>query len=257
MVEHSDKNYLNELIKNRRNITYFSDKIPDEGIIKKLLSDTLSSAPVKNNIYQYKIEVYGPEHYEAKKALLLQTICNSKANNVMNSILLKTGKVSSKEKIREMKKKDREDLYGDIILSLNEWDLQDIYANYKTNSQVMAPYLLVYKLHRNRYVPPLRALRSSKNSIASKWYNRDAIVQGSMHAIILSLNASYYDIDHGFCKCYKKIEKNSKNTIFNEDGNDLLFMLGLGYRGVNPPGLLVKESKKWEKPKPEKIYEWM
>ena len=34
-------------------------------------------------------------------------------------------------------------------------------------------------------------------------------------------------------------------------------MLGLGYRGENPPGMLVRESKKWEKPKPEKIYEWM
>ena len=102
MVEHSDKNYLNELIKKRTNIKFFSDKIPDKDIIKKILDDTLAAAPVKNNIYHYSLEVYGPEFYEAKKSLLLQTLCVPKARNSKKGLLKMMG--TDIEDIRMMTK---------------------------------------------------------------------------------------------------------------------------------------------------------
>jgi nitroreductase len=83
-------------------------------------------------------------------------------------------------------------------------------------------------------------------------------MQASMHSMILSLYASYYDIDHGFCRCYEECKDNEKNTIFNEPKENLIFMLGLGYRGEEPyPGKCDRRDTKSEKPKPEQIYQWM
>ena len=111
MVEHSDKNYLNELIKKRKNIKFFSDKIPDKDIIKKILDDTLAAAPVKNNIYHYSLEVYGPEFYEAKKSLLLQTLCVPKARNPKKGLLKMMG--TDIEKIRVMTKDQIKEAWDD------------------------------------------------------------------------------------------------------------------------------------------------
>ena len=257
MVEHSDKNYLNELIKKRKNIKFFSDNIPDKDIIKKILDDTLAAAPVKNNIYHYSLEVYGPEFYEAKKSLLLQTLCVPKARNPKKGLLKMMG--TDIEKIRVMTKDQIKEAYDKKILYLNTWEFEDIIQTFKVNTQVIAPYLLVYKFHRNQYIPQRMKKRDNIEEMKiRRWSYEGAIMQASMHSMILSLYASYYDIDHGFCRCYEECKDNEKNTIFNEPKENLIFMLGLGYRGEEPyPGKCDRRDTKSEKPKPEQIYQWM
>lgn len=234
-IKDSNKQYLKQLIKSRRNIKQFSDKVPDEKIIQTILNDTLISAPVKNNIYHYSIEVYGPEHYEAKRALLIQTICSGWTVTGSGRFI------------------DGPDfvLTDKTVQYLNKWDLDDIYDEFNVNTQVLAPYLLVYKLDRNRY-RPTKEIEGNKGTCPS-----DALIQGSMHAMILSLNASVYDIDHGFCKCYQQVKSNDKNIIFNDPIGNLLFILGLGYRAEKPYPSKQVFKKNYKKPEPDQIYKWM
>jgi len=265
-----NKNYLNGLIKKRRNIKYFSDKIPDKDIIKQILNDTLAAAPAKNNIYHYSLEVWGPEFEEAKKSLLIQTLCLTRRGDDPKKDFLKkvVRKGWSKEEIENIEdidnltRNEMKELYDREILHLNTWDIQDIYEKWRVNAQVMAPYLLVYKLHKNKYIP--ERLRNHKNYEKIKnlqWSYEGAIMQASMHSMILSLYASYYDIDHGFCRCFstnKNPKADEKNIIFNEPKDNLIFFLGLGYEGEKPyPGKIDDADKKEEKPKPEDIYQWM
>ncbi len=290
-----NKNYLNGLIKKRRNIKYFSDKIPDKDIIKQILNDTLVAAPAKNNIYHYSLEVWGPEFEQEKKSLLIQTLClprrgKESKNHFMERMRRKGWYVGDidQEDIETMTWKEQKKLYDEEILHLNTWDLEDIYREWKVNAQVMAPYLLVYKLHKNKYIPErlqnhperlqnhpnsekIKNLHGSERSIKeglknAKWSYESAIMQASMHSMILSLYASYYDIDHGFCRCFSTNMNpvaNEKNIIFNEPKENLIFFLGLGYRGDEDKlerrmkKNIVEKDRKHEKPKPEQIYQWM
>ena len=45
------KEYLEHIIDSRTNIRQFSDKIPDESLIKFILKKTLIAAPAKSNTY--------------------------------------------------------------------------------------------------------------------------------------------------------------------------------------------------------------
>ena len=60
-----------DAIKNRRQIKHFTDKIPDKAIIEEILSDTVKYAPVKNNMWNFKLQVYGPDWEEEKQKLIL------------------------------------------------------------------------------------------------------------------------------------------------------------------------------------------
>ena len=58
---------IEEILKKRTNITFFrEDKIPDKEVIEDILQKTHNSLPTKNNLNSYKVEVYGPEHYDEK-----------------------------------------------------------------------------------------------------------------------------------------------------------------------------------------------
>ena len=165
--------------------------IRDRDIIKKILDDTLAAAPVKNNIYHYSLEVYGPEFYEAKKSLLLQTLCVPKARNPKKGLLKMMG--TDIEKIRVMTKDQIKEAYDKKILYLNTWEFEDIIQTFKVNTQVIAPYLLVYKFHRNQYIPQRMKKRDNIEEMKiRRWSYEGAIMQASMHSMILSLYASYY-----------------------------------------------------------------
>lgn len=226
--------YLNNLIDNRKNVHKFSDKIPDKTIITKLLNETLYDAPVKNNIYHYSIEVFGPEHYEAKKALLLQTICGGWSLTKSNHNSLKDIKLTK-----------------ETMNILSTWDLESLCDEFQINIQVLAPYLLVYKYNKDNYIPYGRSNPAEADNFLTP------TMQASMHAIVLSLKAQIYDIDHGFCRCYKQIDNHKRNTVYNYNESDLIFFLGLGYEDENQWRLHAEQNYKTQKPKPNQIYKWM
>ena len=102
----------------RKNVkTFIQDSYPEKAEIESILQETIEIAPIKNNIYNFCIEVYGPEHLKEKDKLVLNTV-------------------------RDENKKD---------LPI---DLLRKHYNNKTalfNEQVKAPYLLVYKKSLNHF----------------------------------------------------------------------------------------------------------
>ena len=47
----------------RRNVkTFIQDSYPEKAEIESILQETIEIAPIKNNIYNFCIDVYGPEH---------------------------------------------------------------------------------------------------------------------------------------------------------------------------------------------------
>ena len=65
---------LKRLMKLRENITHFTQQQPDKKIIEQILKDAHELIPVKNNMWNYYIDVWGPEHHEEKKLVALQTV---------------------------------------------------------------------------------------------------------------------------------------------------------------------------------------
>ena len=102
----------------RKNVkTFIQDSYPEKAEIESILQETIEIAPIKNNIYNFCIEVYGPEHLKEKDKVVLNTVRNL----------------------------DKKDLPIDL--------LRKHYIN-KTalfNEQVKAPYLLVYKKSLNHF----------------------------------------------------------------------------------------------------------
>lgn len=235
------KKYLLEIIKNRRNVRQFSNKIPPTGIIKDILENTLLHTPVKNNIYHFAVDVYGPEYEEEKRALLIQTICPGYSLTLDN--------FNSIETIKQHREFFETQVGLDYI---SQWDLNDIVDQYNINTQVLAPYLLVYKIHPNKYGNKHRDHKQTKGDSSLHF----TTIQASMHAMVLSLYANIHSIDVGFCACYRPNEINKKNTIFNKDSRELLFFIGLGYRDEMPLPKNIIEDKSSIKPKPYDIYEW-
>lgn len=235
------KKYLLEIIKNRRNVRQFSNKIPPTSIIKDILENTLLHTPVKNDVYHFAVDVYGPEYEEEKRALLIQTICPG------YSLTAKTW--NSPEDIQYYEKLFKTSAGLNYI---SDWDLSDIVDEYNINTQVLAPYLLVYRIYPNKYVPKKRQYKQAANDSSRHF----ATIQASMHAMVLSLYANIHNIDVGFCACYRSNKLNKKNTIYNKDNNELLFFIGLGYRDENPLERNKIQHRTINKPKPHDIYEW-
>ena len=102
----------------RRNVkTFIQDSYPEKAEIESILQETIEIAPIKNNIYNFCIEVYGPEHLKEKDKVVLNTVRNL----------------------------DKKDLPIDLLRK---------HYNNKTalfNEQVKAPYLLVYKKSLNHF----------------------------------------------------------------------------------------------------------
>ena len=63
---------LKDIMSFRENISHFSqDRIPERAVIDQILKDAHGLIPVKNNQWNYYVDVYGPEHQKEKKAVAL------------------------------------------------------------------------------------------------------------------------------------------------------------------------------------------
>ena len=67
---------IEDLLKKRINISFFSKKIPDKKVVEEILEKAHNLTPHKNNFWHYEVDVYGPEHAEQKKTLALATVCS-------------------------------------------------------------------------------------------------------------------------------------------------------------------------------------
>ena len=68
-------------IKDRRQFySFYEDKIPEKDLIRQVLDNAVIATPVKNNMYNFKVKVFGPEFTEEKRELLSHTACCGKSS---------------------------------------------------------------------------------------------------------------------------------------------------------------------------------
>ena len=79
---------------NRRNVKAFiQDNYPQRFEIDSILDKTMLLSPIKNDIYHFSVQIYGPEHANEKEKLVLNTIRDEDKKNLqMAKEILKGGK---------------------------------------------------------------------------------------------------------------------------------------------------------------------
>jgi|TARA_B100000941_G_scaffold265668_1_gene220399 hypothetical protein len=181
----------------------FTDKVPDHQEIIDSISKAHYLTPIKNGVYHYKIDVWGPSFQEEKHELAVSTV---KGPNMF--------------KYRESynDKKAMEKLKSLYKVYLDNWPKR--VDNVGFNLQVLAPYLLVYR----------------RKDILKK--SLDWTIQASMNAFILSTLLESKNIDVSFCRCFFHSDYlqneiisnyNIPNQRYDEIKNQVLFMLSIGY----------------------------
>ena len=245
--------HLNRRFNHRQ---FKQDKIPPKETIEKILQDTINFVPVKNEGYNFKLEIWGPEHDAEKRELALITIAK------------------------------REHMFGVNIKDEDEWykNANKLYEyeeknNWKPeeegrgisyfNNQVRAPYLISIVLSPEKWNPKEEPV----------WSQLDSFMAG-MFSYGLSVIANNYDVNCAFCSCFEKGLKKYSNFITTphdlDDGNisNCLTLIGLGYYDLLPDHPNFNQAKHmflaqhlgWEepfnkslikpKPKIENIVEW-
>ena len=127
---------LKRLMKLRENITHFTQQQPDKKIIEQILKDAHELIPVKNNMWNYYIDVWGPEHHEEKKLVALQTVTGENKRDFAPGGK-HDGDIKLLEEIYKGWKSKRESMRNNI-------KIKSTYKGFGFNDQVTAPYLLVY-----------------------------------------------------------------------------------------------------------------
>ena len=216
-----------DAIKHRKQVRYFTDKIPDKVIIKEILSDTVKYAPVKNNMWNFKLEVYGPEWAEEKQKMVLNTICTSPQLPL------------PKDNISTVYKSYKEQGIFDAASRIKMFDK----SIHLFNDQVTAPYLIVIKLSKNTY-----NIQNESQDVL------DVAVMAGCIGATLSYLTEEKNLGGGFCQCFWGSNKLGveKNFIVNEK-SDFLFTYSIGYPDENLP---IRSS--WPpKPNVDDVVEWM
>ena len=214
-----------DAIKNRRQIKHFTDKIPDKAIIEEILSDTVKYAPVKNNMWNFKLQVYGPDWEEEKQKLILNTICTRPLFPLPEYSISTAYKAYKDQGIK------------------NGYGLKYDTNIHRFNDQVTAPYLIVIKLSKNAY--NLQKERQDALDVA--------VMAGSIGAT-LSYLTKEKDLGGGFCQCFMGSDKLGieKNFIANEK-SDFLFTYSIGY-----PDKKLYTRDSWPPiPNVNVVVEWM
>lgn len=219
---------LEELLKKRSNITFFrQDKVPSKEIIEDILEKTHNLMPHKNNLWNYEIEVYGPEHNEEKKYVAMSTVCSEAGKKFKNA---KTQKDFD----------ELEELYDLWIESHKQKrKLSEKLTGIHFNNQVRAPYLLVYTQKQELITDKQKNSDYYKKGRLNQVFDVEVniknnmwLIQSGMHSILTTAFALEKGLDASFCKCFfynthihsNILRKAAKKT------NNIAFLLGIGYK---------------------------
>lgn len=253
LIEHLDKRFQYRRFK--------EDKIPPKELIEKIIRETINLIPVKNEGYNFKLEIWGPECYEEKRKLAIITIAQKEYMFGPDNF-----GVDEDEWYENAKK-----LYE--YEENNNWipETKDGLVSY-FNIQVRAPYLISIVLSPEKWNPKEEPV----------WAQLDSFMAG-MFSYGLSIIANNYGINCAFCSCFEKGLKNHFNfittphdTVSVRGGkkSNCLTLIGLGYYDLlqNQPHSLhanhmhLSQQLGWKKPfnrslikpkpKIEDIVEW-
>lgn len=217
---------LEEIFKKRKNWRFFKqDDYPAKEEIEKILKDAHELVPQKNNLFQYEIEIWGPEYYKEKESLVLNTVCGIGKEHWRPG--------GKHQHDFDLLKKYYDEWRNYIITDGKKPKLKDIDIEF--NEQVRAPYLLVYK-QRNRVPTEKQKLKGFPsyifNFVKDNWdQNNSWYIGASMHGLGVALLANEKNIDASFCKCYFWDDYNFSPIIQQgrKKMSNIVFTLSLGY----------------------------
>jgi len=237
---------IEDVLKRRTNISFFSNRIPDKTVVKNILDKAQQLTPHKNNFWHYDLEVYGPEHADQKKTLALSTVCNEHL------------KYYRQDNLTDEDWKKLKQSYNDWIDYHNGDDTKQYVKTEKWhfNQQVTAPYLLAYYPAEIKMRESQKEDKYYKSGRASKVFrsttkvSRDEFNQQSgMNAMVVTMLALEQGLDVSYCKCY--FYNKAIHTDIMAKGNPA-FLLGIGYRDESK-----MQYKSWiKKPTIEEIVKW-
>lgn len=232
---------LKRLMKMRENITHFTSQAPDKQIIDQILRDAHDLIPVKNNMWNYQIDVWGPEHDEEKRLVALQTVTGPD-KRIFAPGGQEEGNTKLLEEIYEEWKKSRE----------NQNNVERVNRKYKEfgfNDQVRAPYLLVY--YQRPGYPTEKQKNLGYNEKKIGYADRSQhqwMISASMHAYGTTLLSAEQGLYASFCKCYYHSYKNFNNILapLKHGFSNVAFLLGIGYRDEELPYFKNKIKASYE-----------
>jgi hypothetical protein len=238
---------LKRLMKYRENITHFTNQAPDKKIIEQILKDAHELIPVKNNMWNYSLDVWGPEHEREKKIVAMQTV-----TGLDKRIFAKGGREEGNtqllEEIYNEWKDSRESQRNSLFKGKGK------YQGFGFNDQVTAPYLLVYYQRPGKPTPSqIQQGYDAKQISYSDVSQHQWLISASMHGYGTTLLCAEQGLHASFCKCYYLVHENLDNILhpLKHGFHNVAFLLGIGYRDQDMPYFKNKR-----KPKVDEIVTW-
>tara|TARA_Y100001963_G_scaffold158433_1_gene258053 strand:+ start:9628 stop:10305 length:678 start_codon:yes stop_codon:yes gene_type:complete len=199
---------FNEVVQRRVNRRRFDiDKIPPKETIEQILKETIDIAPVKNEYYGFKLNIFGPEYAEEKKELALLTM------------------TKRKWKWRNRGDQTEEEWYKFIEEKYdNEWKRPQRYQTF--NHQVRAPWLVVMVENHQTWNPN-----------GEQQCRQHTSYMAGVFGTMLSLVANKHEIDCSFCLCFDRhpdqtSRPNKITSGYDWNGDEypmILSLIGLGH----------------------------
>ena len=184
----------------------------------------MNVTPVFSNKWHHKVNIYGPEFYEEKRKVCIQTVENMELRKMYDSRHDNRYGISCLydylEDFEDYIKAGKARKYG-----YKGDPKQGLPKNFTTfNTQVMAPYLLKFTMVPN-------AFGKARDGTSQLGINLKGHQSAMAQAFAISIIATHYGVDTGFCGCVIKNNENKNLIWYNDDR--IIFFVGLGYTDEN------------------------
>tara|TARA_Y100000385_G_scaffold287917_1_gene353263 strand:+ start:3535 stop:4275 length:741 start_codon:yes stop_codon:yes gene_type:complete len=214
----------------RFSCSYFKqNEYPEKQLINKIINESLKITPVFSNKWHHKVDIYGPEFYEEKRKVCIQTVENTEIRKMYDSRLKSESGIFALYDYLEdfeniIKSGKIKESFTKGYAYKGDWitHLPDNIVTF--NTQVMAPYLLKFTMVPNTF-------GTAHKGTSSVGINLKGHQSAMAQAFAISIIATHYGVDVGFCGCLITNDEN-KNLIWYNDKR-IMFFVGLGYTDEN------------------------
>lgn len=219
---------MKKLMQFRENIHHFKKDDPGKDKIQQIMKDAHDLVPVKNNMWAYNIDIYGPEHEEEKELVAIQTVTGYDKRAFADFPFEQQKDIYRKWKVQ------RETMREDP-----SWENRQKSAKqqgFGFNEQVTAPYLLVY-YQVPGYPTEKQQAKKYKRLLIDYKDNDDWVISASMHGYGTTLLAAEQGLHASFCKCFYYSHEHFTNILspLRHGWKNVAFLLGIGYKDGEMP----------------------
>ena len=231
-------------LKRRQNYRVFDqDKIPSKQAITEIIDHAVRNTPVKNDCYDFRLEVYGPKYKKEKEELLDHTICLKKGDGrqLPKDLSLQTIQKNRKQYMENIKlytkfrkeNPDTDEKKLQVVMNRGCYTTEENdevpEMEYAFNTQVLAPWLIKFT-----YAPKVYRRTDVYISDDNSWKTH-FIMATSMVGYSLAIIANQNNIDASFCQCVRFIKDKPTVPLFPDATKsadltkNFAFFLGLGH----------------------------